>query len=56
MKLIDLDRCNKATAIATSGYSGEMYRAPANWTYEQLDWKQLGLLAAESLKCKTKIS
>ena len=47
VKLIDLDRCKNVTATTGSSYEGEMYRAPRGWTCDQLDWKQLGLLAAE---------
>ena len=47
VKLIDLDRCKYVTATTGSSYEGEMYRAPDSWTCKQLDWKQLGLLAAE---------
>ena len=49
VKLIDLDRCKYVEDRTGSSYEGEMYRAPrgCRWTCEQLDWKQLGLLAAE---------
>ena len=47
VKLIDLDRCKHVTATTGSSYEGEMYRAPDDWTCDRLDWKQLGLLAAE---------
>ena len=47
VKLIDLDRCKYAKDRTGSSYEGEMYRAPHGWTCDQLDWKQLGLLAAE---------
>ena len=47
VKLIDLDRCEHVTATTGSSYKGEMYTAPDSWTCDQLDWKQLGLLAAE---------
>ena len=47
VKLIDLDRCEHVKNRTGSSYKGEMYTAPDSWTCEQLDWKQLGLLAAE---------
>ena len=46
--LIDLDRSRPKTELASSlyfHYNAEMYRCPnSTWTYENLDWKQLGLL------------
>ena len=49
VKLIDLDR---AAEIEISNgsvgiYVGEMYKTPTQWTSNQCDWKQLGLIAAE---------
>ena len=45
MRLIDLDRSAGNVDIDLSGYHGEMYKRP--FTTAQVDWKQLGLLAAK---------
>ena len=52
VKLIDLDRVVEITDIsAVGGYYGEMYKAPdgAHWSPNRYDWKQLGLLASETI-------